>query len=104
MKNRLKELRLQKGWTQDDAAEVAGINQSTYQRLESGKRRLHGDAMQALAKAFCVEAYQLIFDPAGDADIQFLTDFKSLEGSDRAMVEELIQRLSGKESQQHDEL
>ncbi len=104
MKNRLKELRLERGWSQEDAAEVAGLKQPTYQRYESGRRKLHPEVMRILASAFRVQAYELIFDPSDDEDLDFLKKFKTLEDSDRAMVEDLILRLADKVSQQSGEL
>lgn len=37
MKNRLRELRADKGWSQARLAELAGVSRQTIQALESGK-------------------------------------------------------------------
>lgn len=37
MKNRLRELRAEKGWSQARLAELAGVSRQTIQALESGK-------------------------------------------------------------------
>jgi putative transcriptional regulator len=37
MKNRLRELRAQNGWSQARLAELAGVSRQTIQALESGK-------------------------------------------------------------------
>ncbi len=56
---RIKELRKQRGLTQEALAEVLGADQSTVQRWESGKRTPDLNDMVAIAKALGVPAQEL---------------------------------------------
>ena len=58
--NRLLELRLKNGLTQEQLAERLGVSHATVQRLESGKRRLTEHRMLDLADIFGVEPAELL--------------------------------------------
>ncbi|WP_306150675.1 helix-turn-helix domain-containing protein [Roseovarius sp. MMSF_3281] len=60
MKLRLKELRKEKGWTQREVAEKAGISLSYYTELELEKKQINAGRMEAIAKAFGVQPFELI--------------------------------------------
>lgn len=60
MKLRLKELRTAKGWTQREVAEKAGISLSYYTELELERKQINARRMEAIAKAFGVEPFELI--------------------------------------------
>ena len=51
---RLKELRLRKGLTQKEIAEVVGIKQPNYQQWESGKRKPSSETLEKFANFFGV--------------------------------------------------
>lgn len=59
MKFRLKELRLGRGLTQEQTAEMMGISVSLYNGLEKGKRRMNADYIESAAKIFLVPPSQL---------------------------------------------
>ena len=52
MINRLKELRIEKGYTQIQIQIKAGIDQSDYSKMESGKRTLSFETCRLLAILF----------------------------------------------------
>jgi transcriptional regulator with XRE-family HTH domain len=61
-KENLKQLRKQKGWTQVQAAEQAGVPFRTLQNWETGSREPRLVALKKLAAAFVVTADELLTD------------------------------------------
>lgn len=64
MKNRLRELRAKKGWSQARLAELAGVSRQTIQALESGKYDPSLPLAFKLAGLF-KKRIEDIFDPKG---------------------------------------
>lgn len=64
VKNRIKELRQKKLWSQAELAARCETSTQQIQRLEAGTRRLSDFWMEKLAAAFEIPAWQLIEDPA----------------------------------------
>jgi len=62
MGNRLKELRTERGWTHDRAAEAMAISRGQFIKLERGERRLTLDYIDRAAKAFGVDPTMIISD------------------------------------------
>ena len=62
--NKLKHYRLLKGATQKDAAEAAGVQQSTYQRWERGSTEVPEKRLEKLAVFFGATPERLIGKPA----------------------------------------
>ena len=59
---RIRELRTQRGWTQEDLAEKSNLPQSHISRLEAGKHSPSSMTLEKLAKAFEVNIGEL--DPS----------------------------------------
>lgn len=55
----IRQLRQQRGWSQEQLADIAGINARTVQRLERGTQA-SVDTLKALAVAFAVDYQQLL--------------------------------------------
>ncbi|WP_332856743.1 helix-turn-helix transcriptional regulator [Clostridium paraputrificum] len=51
---RLKSIRIEKGITTYELADLTGIPQSTISKMENGKRKIETDSLQLLAKALKV--------------------------------------------------
>lgn len=65
-KENLRAHREQKGWTQTQAAEAAGVSFRSYQNWEIGGREPRLDALKSLAEAFGVSVDELLADePTG---------------------------------------
>ncbi|WP_051213293.1 LexA family protein [Maritalea myrionectae] len=62
MKNRIKELMIEKKISRDDLAHAVGVHPVTISRLISGRIDLSGERLQALAKAFNVSPEAIISD------------------------------------------
>lgn len=58
--NRIKDLREERGLTQDGLGELMGTTGETVQRLETGKRQLTQKWMERFAKALEVHVYELL--------------------------------------------
>ena len=56
MDNRIRELRNEKGFRQEDLAEMINMSQQTVSRLESGENALTADILVNLTKVFRVSA------------------------------------------------
>lgn len=54
----LKELRLEKGWSQEQLADISGVSTRTIQRLEKGEKP-GMETLKALAAAFDISSTQL---------------------------------------------
>ena len=100
MANRLKELRLLRGWTQEDAARRVGVSTSGYQKIEQGTRKLSEKTIGRFAEAFGVLPNELFSDNrdvpimgyigAGD---EILPEFEQVPPE----VDALVHRLMAKE-------
>lgn len=67
---RLKALRVERGLSQEEVAERAGMAASTLSRLESGARRLALDHLTPLARALGVEVGDLLAPATGDPRVR----------------------------------
>lgn len=56
---KLKETRLQKGYSQEELADVAGVNIRTIQRIEKGDNEPRGKTLQLLCEALNIEIEQV---------------------------------------------
>src|ERR1700760_440091 len=66
VRQRLRELRMQRGLTLEDVASRSSIDVSTLSRLESGKRRLALDHLPRLASALAVSTDELLREPESE--------------------------------------
>ena len=57
---RIRQLRIDKGMTQEEAARRAEFDYKYYQRVEYGEKNLSLTSLQKLAKALGVPAWQLL--------------------------------------------
>ena len=68
----VKSLRLERGWSQQEVADRAGLNKMTISQYENGKRKPSFEVIEALAEIFHVDMNYLlgytdkIEEPAGD--------------------------------------
>jgi transcriptional regulator with XRE-family HTH domain len=60
---KLRELRMKRGWTQEDVAEKLGIALRNYQVMERGKQNLTLKTIAKLARVLGVRAVQLLEPP-----------------------------------------
>lgn len=69
---KLKRWRMERGWSQEHLAELAGIGVRTVQRIETGEPASQ-DSVAALAAAFNVDLIALTLDVGAEADRLALT-------------------------------
>lgn len=69
MKNRVKELREAKGWTQTDLGEAIGVQWQTISRIENSHTRIMPKREMPIADALGVAPDELYRDPENDDDI-----------------------------------
>lgn len=87
MRLKLKELRLLKGWTQDDVATRAGMSKSFYSEIESGKKTANSRRIAKFSEVFGVSAYELIDDSSIDEELlEHLQTMQRLGREDRIAV------------------
>jgi transcriptional regulator with XRE-family HTH domain len=72
-KDKLKELRKNRGLTQNDVAEFVGVKQNSYNSWENGKREPNFSKLQKLAKYFNVSTDYLL-----DSEKQFYFSLKNI--------------------------
>lgn len=58
--NRIKNLRIRKGFSQEELAEIAGLSLRTIQRIENGETEPRGDSLKRLARAFEVTPDEIL--------------------------------------------
>jgi len=58
--NRIKNLRIRKGLSQEELAEVSGLSLRTIQRIENGETEPRGDSLKRLATAFEVSPDEIL--------------------------------------------
>ena len=66
VRQRLRSLRLARGWTLDDLASRSNIGASTISRIETGHRRLAIDNLAELARALETTVDELLADDSGE--------------------------------------
>lgn len=64
MRNRIRELRTARGWSQDDLAALYGTSQQHIQRMEAGQQRLNTDHMERLGTIFEIDPLEILVDPS----------------------------------------
>jgi transcriptional regulator with XRE-family HTH domain len=79
VRTRLRDLRTERGLSQREVAELAGMATSTLSRLESGARRLAIDHLRPLAGALGVEVGELLA-PARSRDPRVHTSPRKVDG------------------------
>ncbi|HEL1759763.1 TPA: helix-turn-helix transcriptional regulator [Streptococcus suis] len=77
--NRLKILRKEKGETQDQVAEIAGVSKRSYIYWENGERQIKPDKAQTLADHFGVSVGQLLgFDSYQQIEDEAMSSYKKM--------------------------
>jgi len=59
LSEKVKALRLDRGWTQRHLADASGVDERTVRRIESGTKAASLDTLQALAEAFKIDCSEL---------------------------------------------
>lgn len=95
MKNRIKELRQEKGMTQAQLAEVLGITHSAVAKYESGTRKLSSDILCRTSDFFdCSVDYligrSLLRSPVTEEDFAFFAAYHAAGEKTRRRVDDLL--------------
>jgi transcriptional regulator with XRE-family HTH domain len=90
-----REWRMYRRLTQAQAAERAGVDQSTLSRLENAKIQYEERTLEALAFAYDCEPHELLtVNPTKDGDVIDISDLlKSADESQRRQAKALIEAL-----------
>ena len=76
MKNRIKELRVERSWSQEHLANLIGTTNQQIGNLERGDRRLSDVWMEKLCRAFEIDPGDLFISPSGIGFEEGETDYK----------------------------
>jgi transcriptional regulator with XRE-family HTH domain len=90
MRLRVKEIRIDKGWTQDHLAGLAGISTSFLSQIESGKREPGPDTLLSLSNALGVPIGILVISDVGIDVNDIIRDLAELSPKQRDAVRNLI--------------
>ena len=92
----LKDLRQKRGWTQEQVAEMVGLNRSTIANIELGKRSLTLETLRRFCDAFNINisyfAIESDADDVLDAMERIRTVFRSVSDSEREQILREIMR------------
>ncbi len=81
----LRQIRLQKGWSQQDLADKAGVGQDTISSIESGRREPHPSTLRKLAAALGVQVPEFFSEPVlSKVDMSLSPWPKELPGEERS--------------------
>lgn len=98
MKTRIKELRKQRGWTQDHLGDLIGASKSHVSEMETGKKNPSGYMMERLASAFDTTVPAL-FDTDSDPMLLTLFDiYERLGEADRRALMAMAAGLAAQET------
>lgn len=75
---KVKQLRLERGWSQETLAKLSGLNIRTIQRVEKGKKA-GLETLSALAAVFDVERNQLFEEPSFSGDTTSADERRTLQ-------------------------
>ena len=99
----VKSLRLERGWSQQEVADRAGLNKMTISQYENGKRKPSFEVIEALAEIFHVDMNYLlgytdkIEKPAGDEPAPAANKFLAVTLAEIDLIE--AYRHAGAETQ-----
>lgn len=93
---RIRQLREQKGWTQEHLAAIANISRSQLAQIESEKRPVNTLRLSAIAAALGVDVAQLFMQ--SEQDQKILDAARRLSEEDRATVLRMAEALAGQNS------
>jgi len=99
MKLRLKEVRKQKGLTQRQVADMAGMSVSYYTEIENGKKQINAHRMDRIAEALDVTPPDLILDTKNPEDAALLARIKALSDQQRELIEGMVSQFETSDSQ-----
>ena len=91
---RIRELRIARGLTQVQLAEMARISRSQLAMIETGSRPTNTTRLQSIAKALGVQPDQLFARDGDRADIQAIV--RDLDPSDQDLVKQLALSLAAR--------
>ena len=74
----LKAIRLSRGLSQKDLAEMAGVQQATVSKVENGYDGVTLRTLNAFAEALCVDVMDIISSDRASAEIALLQAFRNL--------------------------
>lgn len=108
MSNRVKELRNEKGLSQEDLAKWINVSQQTVSRIENGKEQIPTDILIHLVKLFHVSAdyilklsdtriteeYRVEMDQKLERNMDFCRAFEKLNRYNQDLVGQLMKGLS----------
>lgn len=86
MKLRIRELRLAKGLTQHQIAAKAGISQSYFNEIETGRKTVNARRLEQIADALGVQVADLVIGEESDPRSRLLRAFDSLPAEQRQLI------------------
>jgi transcriptional regulator with XRE-family HTH domain len=95
MQLRVKELRKQKGLTQVQVAARAGLSQSYFNEIETGKKTVNARRLEAIAKALGVPVTELIGGDESDPRVRLLRAFDLMTPDQRSVAVSMAEALAG---------
>lgn len=98
MPNRIREIRLERGLSQEQLGAMVGTGNQQISKIERGRLRLSEPWMNRIAAALHVRPYELLNNPMGTDDpieLQLLDRFRTLTDEQREYVLHSIAILTG---------
>ncbi len=96
MNERIKQIRLNLGLTQQRFAERIGLKQNSIALIESGKRNISDQAILSICREYSVNEEWLrygsgdMFSPEPEDELQVLTEKYGLTAADRTLIEKFL--------------
>jgi len=98
MPNRIREIRIDKGFSQQELGQKVGTGNQQISKLETGALRMNDRWMTVLAKALGVRPYELLSNPFGiesSEELELLNRYRRLPDDRKKHVLDSISLLSG---------
>lgn len=96
MNERIKQIRLDFGLTQQKFAERIGLKQNSIALIESGKRNISDQALLSICREYGINEEWLrtgngeMFSPEPEDELQALTEKYGLTAADRILIEKFV--------------
>lgn len=96
MNERIKQIRLNLGLTQQKFAERIGLKQNSIALIESGKRNISDQAILSICREYSINEEWLrygsgdMFSPESEDELQALTEKYGLSVADRTLIEKFL--------------
>ena len=97
---RIKDVRKQRGLTQRQVAELAGMSVSYFTEIEGGKKQINASRLESIAKALRVEPADLILKAGNSSHDELMSLVTLMDDEQKRLLVDLARKLTQSDAPQ----